>query len=80
MKTTNEALIALARVTAAKAVAQEARIAAVTGFVGALAMQMGMTAEEVAEAWRLCEARAYEKVLHRLEDEDPGMAADLDLR
>ena len=76
--TTNEALIAFARDTAVKFLGVNARIDAVRGFAGVLAVRAGMTEAEAAAALNRCEAHAYEKALLRLEDKDPGLAADLD--
>jgi hypothetical protein len=80
METTNEALLELARKTTAKFIELDARCEALAGFARTLAFRTGLTEPEIAIALQRFYEYAYEKALHQLEDEDPGLAAQLDLR
>ena len=80
MKTTTDAIVALADATAAKIMVLETKIEAAASFAAAIAVNSGMSAENAAELLKEFEDDAYQKRLNRIEDKDPARAAMLDLR
>jgi len=76
----DDAILEMLTTLSARSIRLEARCDALAQVLCALAVRHGIEMETIASAIERATARCHQKRLERIEDRNPSVAADLDLR